>query len=205
MSADRATTDEPAAAPHPGRVLGALANPTRLAVLAAVVLSVEPAGAVAVAAASRTSPEQTAKALSFLEAAGVVRVSDRSEPDAPSWEAVPSAFARAARAVASMRAEVAPEDLGATAEQAVVLRKFLTDGRLSALPARASERSVVLDFVAQRFEPGRRYLESEVNRSLGRLCDDHASLRRALVDAGLLERADRRYWRSGGTFEVDRD
>ncbi|MBW3589609.1 MAG: DUF2087 domain-containing protein, partial [Actinobacteria bacterium] len=32
---------------------------------------------------------------------------------------------------------------------------------------------------------------------------DHASLRRYLVDEGFLQRSGGRYWRTGGTFEVE--
>jgi hypothetical protein len=32
---------------------------------------------------------------------------------------------------------------------------------------------------------------------------DHVTVRRYLVDEGLLDRADGRYWRSGGPVEVD--
>ena len=33
--------------------------------------------------------------------------------------------------------------------------------------------------------------------------EDFAALRRYMVEDGLLERSDGKYWRSGGTFEVD--
>jgi Uncharacterized protein conserved in bacteria (DUF2087) len=43
-------------------------------------------------------------------------------------------------------------------------------------------------YVAGRFEPDRRYAEPEVNDMLMSLHDDHVSLRRYLVDEGLLDR-----------------
>jgi hypothetical protein len=47
--------------------------------------------------------------------------------------------------------------------------------------------------------PGRlRYPEPEVNERLHRFHADHATLRRALVDEGLLDRAAGQYWRAGG-------
>ena len=60
----------------------------------------------------------------------------------------------------------------------------------------------MLDQVVQVFEPGRRYPEVEVNRTLRPLWDDVAALRRYLVDQGLLDRADGEYWRTGGPVEV---
>ena len=70
------------------------------------------------------------------------------------------------------------------------------------MPAKRSRRLVVLDRVAQVFEPGRRYSEHEVNAMLRPFYDDHAALRRYLVDEGLLSREDGQYWRSGGTVEI---
>ncbi|MGI8686532.1 MAG: DUF2087 domain-containing protein, partial [Acidimicrobiales bacterium] len=84
-----------------------------------------------------------------------------------------------------------------------VLRNFVSaEGRLTSIPTARAKRLVVLDFLAGRFEPGRVYVESDVNGILGRVHDDHAALRRYLVDEGLLERRDGFYWRAGGTFEV---
>ncbi len=80
------------------------------------------------------------------------------------------------------------------------LRPFVRDGRISVMPAKHSVRLLLLDQVAQAFEPGRRYPELAVNEILKGLYDDHAALRRYLVDEGLLSRTpDGTYWRSGGT------
>ncbi|CAN5920546.1 hypothetical protein BH23ACT10_BH23ACT10_05690 [soil metagenome] len=43
-----------------------------------------------------------------------------------------------------------------------------------------------------------RYGEPEVNELLRRFHDDHATLRRALVDEGFLDRSGGEYWRAGG-------
>ena len=84
------------------------------------------------------------------------------------------------------------------------LRPFVRDGRITALPAKRAVRLLLLDEVAQAFEPGRRYDEAAVNEVLKSLCDDHAALRRYLVDEELMSRTpDGTYWRSGGTVLVD--
>lgn len=49
---------------------------------------------------------------------------------------------------------------------------------------------------------GVHYLEVEVNRELISIYDDYVTLRRALVDFDLMDRADGRYWRSGGSVDV---
>ena len=80
-----------------------------------------------------------------------------------------------------------------------VMNAFVVDGRLVSIPSTPSKRLVVLDWLAQSFEPGRRYSEAMVNLELGRRHADTAALRRYLVDEGFLDRADGHYWRSGGS------
>jgi hypothetical protein len=80
-----------------------------------------------------------------------------------------------------------------------LLRVFLSNGRLDAIPARHQRRRQLLDKIAQAFEPGVRYPERRVSLFLGTLHPDHAALRRYLVDEDFLSRADGEYWRSGGT------
>ena len=79
------------------------------------------------------------------------------------------------------------------------LRVFTSRGKITTLPAKQSRRRLLLDQLAQAFEPGVRYPEHQVNRFLAAVYDDHAALRRCLVDEGFLARADGEYWRSGGT------
>ena len=80
------------------------------------------------------------------------------------------------------------------------LRPFVRDGKITIMPSRRAIRLLLLDHVAQAFEPGRRYQEAAVNEILKDRCDDHAAVRRYLVDYELLSRTpDGTYWRSGGT------
>jgi len=84
-----------------------------------------------------------------------------------------------------------------------VLRRFFDpDGRLKTLPAKQSRQLAVYDLIAQRFVPGVRYTEGEVNRELMAVYDDYVTLRRGLIDYGLMDRANGEYWRSGGTVPV---
>ena len=82
------------------------------------------------------------------------------------------------------------------------LQAFMRDRRLAQIPARRAKRLLLLDCLSQSFEPGRRYREAEVNVALRAVHDDHATLRRYLVDEGFLCREDGYYWRSGGTVET---
>jgi len=79
------------------------------------------------------------------------------------------------------------------------LRVFVRDGRIVTIPARLARRRLLLDVVAQGFEPGVRYPERVVSSFLAQLYDDHAALRRYLVDEGFLSRDHGEYWRSAGT------
>jgi hypothetical protein len=83
------------------------------------------------------------------------------------------------------------------------LRPYVRGGRISVMPAKRAARLVLLDRVAQAFEPGRRYPEQAVNEILKAVYDDHAALRRYLIDEGLLSRTPGgTYWRSGGTVPI---
>ena len=79
------------------------------------------------------------------------------------------------------------------------LRAFLGHGKIATIPARQSRRRLLLDTIAQAFEPGVRYSERRVGLFLAAMHDDYAALRRYLVDEDFLSRADGQYWRSGGT------
>ncbi|WP_309081336.1 DUF2087 domain-containing protein [Zhihengliuella sp.] len=71
-----------------------------------------------------------------------------------------------------------------------VVERFTTpDGRLRDYPARPGERRELLAHLAHRlFEPGEELAEPAVNERLRRVTDEHATLRRYLVDLGLLSR-----------------
>jgi hypothetical protein len=79
------------------------------------------------------------------------------------------------------------------------LRPFLRDGQIAVMPARRARRLLLLDVIAQAFEPGTRYPERQVSLFLRALHPDYAALRRYLVDDEFLSRSGGEYWRSGGT------
>ena len=178
-----------------GTFVGLLADESRLRVMSAVALGARTVDAIGDATA--LDSKSVHKALERLVATGLVVADDGFRVDI-------ERFRVAARRAAELRpAPPAPEDLGATSEQAGVLRNFLAGERLTHLPSSRAKRLVVLDFLAGRFEPGRTYPEPDVNLELGKWHRDYAALRRALVDEGFLERRDGFYWRAGGTVEID--
>lgn len=90
---------------------------------------------------------------------------------------------------------------GWSAEEVELLGRFFSGARLTSIPSVRSKRLVVLERLAQEFEPGVRYEETEVNFALQMFHADHAALRRYLVDEGFLTRADGVYWRTGGRYQ----
>ena len=80
-----------------------------------------------------------------------------------------------------------------------VMKSFVdTDGRIIAFPAQEKKFLVLLRYVANAFEPGRRYPEKEVNEILKSYNEDTASLRRGMVEFHLMERegGGGAYWRA---------
>lgn len=74
--------------------------------------------------------------------------------------------------------------------EARVLRAFIKESRLTAIPAREKKRQVALRFLRdQCFTEDRPYPEAEVNQRLALWHRDVAALRRYMVEAGLLTRA----------------
>ena len=81
----------------------------------------------------------------------------------------------------------------------------MRDGRIVQIPRQRAKRRVLLDVLAQEFEPGLRYSEQDVNETLARFHPDTAALRRYLVDDEFMERdpTGNLYWRAGGTVDLE--
>jgi hypothetical protein len=183
--------------PGPRELLALLAEPDRLRAVAAVALGATTLGEVAERAG--LEPRAAARALSRLVAGGLL------DGEAGEGYRVRTEALRAAAIPPAGEAE--PDEEPGDA----VLRRFVSKGRLLAIPAARGKRLVVLDHLAGLFEPGRRYPEPEVNELLGRYHPDYAMLRRYLVDDGFLDRADEAgpgarsvkvYWRTGGSVDL---
>ena len=76
-----------------------------------------------------------------------------------------------------------------------VTRSFWRDGLIVALPSQLKKRKVLLDLLLDDFEPGRSYTEQEVNFKILDHYDDYCTLRRELVDFGLLKREKGLYYK----------
>jgi hypothetical protein len=168
-------------AEHPDDILRALADPERLEIAGALARGESSARGLAEALGIRL--ERVRKHLNRLAAAGVVRLRD----DRATYRLDPETLRWAAEQVGPPRH--AGLALGAANEdEEAVLRAFFRDGRLREVPAKESKRRIVLERISLEFDPGVRYDENEVNAMLGRYFNDHAALRRYLVDEGFLGR-----------------
>jgi hypothetical protein len=177
---------------RPDLLCGLLAEPDRLRTYAAVVLGAETPSAVA--AATGRPARAVVAALRRLEQGGMVRsVDGRLVADL-------AVFKDAVREHAPEPAS--DEPLHQDTQRDVVLRAFIVDGRLVQVPAARGKRRIVLEHLAECFEPGVRYPERAVNAILHAWYADYASLRRYLVDEDLLTRESGVYWRTGGYVEV---
>jgi hypothetical protein len=152
----------------PPEILGALADGTRLRMLAHVA---QHGGSVDDAlAATGGPPKQARKHLARLLATGLLEQSGGS------------LIARLDR-------------VRAAADELQDTRRA---GRLKHIPRAKDARRAALMLASDGVPPDREFNEAEINALLKPVYDDHVALRRYLVDDGLLARSDdgRRYWRT---------
>lgn len=130
--------------------------------------------------------------LGFLKYIGVVsQDGDYYQLD----EAAIEALAR--RALAGTRKTVKEEDLPVDEYDRKVIKDFLLpDGSFKSLPMQQKKFEAILRYVANVFEPGQEYTEKQVNELLRKYNEDTASLRRGLVDSGMLKRQSGIYWKA---------
>lgn len=173
-----------------GELVGLLAEPHRLQVVAALALG-----------ANDLTEVRAATGLDARKAGAAVERLVRGELVERDADGTLVLLADAFRLAATAAAPPGRSDAHADQpeDQARVLRAFVRDGRLVSLPTSHAKRLLVLDHVVQDFTPGRHYPERDVDAILQRWHDDVPSLRRWLVDVGFLDRDHGEYWRCGGT------
>jgi hypothetical protein len=86
--------------------------------------------------------------------------------------------------------------LAAPTDDDRVLRNYLNeDGRLKTIPSVRKNLIVILKWLAEHFEVGRKYTEKEVNAVILQYHEDYATLRRELIGHQLMQREKGIYWR----------
>ena len=173
--------------------LKALTSPDRLRILGFV--AARPATAATIGAALQLSPARVNRELDLLRRVGLIEF-DRASRE-PAHALAIARLNELGRALETLEPSRDSEAAGAgpggedvPAEDAKVLRAFFDGPRLTSIPAQDRKRQVVLRYLLEQcFPEDRVYPEKEVNQRLGLVNRDVASLRRYLVDAGLMTRA----------------
>lgn len=169
------------------QLCGLLAEPDRLAAFAAVVLGARTVEQVATV--TGLPARQVTPALRRLRAGGLVTMEEEG------LVAAATPFKTAVRE--SIVPEPPPQPLDVDPQRDAVLRTFISDGRLTQLPAARGKRRIVLRHIVATFEPGVKYPEREVDAALRAWHDDYVTLRRYLIDEELMARESGIYWRTG--------
>src|SRR6478609_8841645 len=169
----------------------ALADPARLRILGAIAGTAKTGKELSDALG--LTPPTISHHIAKLHDAGLIRVTAEGTRHYYSLDE------QALRAAHRESSDALPDSVGVpdaeARERAKIVRDFFTGDRLKAIPAQRKKRVVILQHLVERFEPGRAYPEKEVNAMLKLAHDDVATLRRELVDYGLMHRED-------GIYEV---
>ncbi|MBQ3268281.1 MAG: metalloregulator ArsR/SmtB family transcription factor [Atopobiaceae bacterium] len=76
-----------------------------------------------------------------------------------------------------------------------VIKSFFEYDRLRSIPAQRKKRIIVLERIAELFEFGRTYEERELSEAIASVHEDYCTIRRDMVDEGILRRDGSRYVR----------
>ncbi|MTK12320.1 MAG: DUF2087 domain-containing protein [Clostridiaceae bacterium] len=70
------------------------------------------------------------------------------------------------------------------------------NGAIKTYPAKEKNKIIVLSEIVKNFSKGKKYSEKEINRILKRVYNDYATIRRALIEYGFIERSNdcSTYW-----------
>ena len=154
-------------------------------------LAVEPRTASELAEVVKLKPARVANHLGYLVHAGLV------SRDGPSFRLNTEAIQKLARQVlAHSKPAINPDELEGDEFNRKVLEAFVKpDGTIKSLPMQQKKLLVVLRHILPAFEYGVQYPEKQVNEILRKVYEDPASLRRYLVDCGMLALQNGVYWR----------
>jgi hypothetical protein len=168
----------------------ALADADRLRIVG--VLAQQPARAIEMAEELSLPPQDVHKHLASLEEAGIVH------QEQGLFNLDDDGLEKLARRQFEGRRPAFTPDPDLEAKRRKVLAAYLNpDGTIKQIPQQGAKLTFILDHIIAAFSPGASYTEKEVNMVLARFNRDVSSLRRYLVDAGMLgrERDGSRYWR----------
>jgi len=173
----------------------ALAEPTRLKIVG--LLARQPLTVGQIAEMLDLRPSTISNHLSQLAHVGLVSARAESYYNVYSLDSnALEAMAKRLLARETLPGVAAGVDVDAY-DRNVIANFTFPDGRLKAFPAQRKKFEAILRYVLRVFEPGVHIGEKQVNQMLGRFHEDTATLRRELVDYGMLKRegGGGEYWR----------
>lgn len=173
--------------------LKALVDTERLQI--AGLLARKPYSTGQLAAQLEIKPAALARQLGKLAEAGLVRSEVKGQDTRYALQ-LEAARTLAARLTPRAAAPELGEDM-AEFDRQVLTNYLLSDGAIREIPAQDKKFLVILRYVRDHIERGRRYTEKEINERLARFHTDVATLRRGLVDFQFMHRTvtGSEYWR----------
>lgn len=169
----------------------ALGHPARLLIVN--LIAAKPRHGEELAAILRLQPATISHHLAQLTAAGLLQA--QKDQYYQVYSLVGGAWERPLRDLVTLPQPDLTAKVEEDAYKQKVLKTFFKRGRLTQIPAQLKKQQVVMERLAQEFEPGRRYTEQEVNHILLDFHEDVASLRRYLIENKLMQRERGVYWR----------
>ncbi|WMM24894.1 DUF2087 domain-containing protein [Tissierella sp. MB52-C2] len=82
-------------------------------------------------------------------------------------------------------------------EREKTIKNYMDEsGSIKIFPAKEKKKIIVLSEIVKHFSKGKKYSEKEINRILQRIHEDYATIRRALIEYGFIERTNdcSSYW-----------
>ncbi len=99
------------------------------------------------------------------------------------------------KALLSRESLPTPVDTIGDVQTRKVLRNMFEGDRLIMLPANPRKLRLLVEWLVTCFEESTRYSEQQVNAIIMRYHEDYATLRRAMIEEGLMQREHGVYWR----------
>lgn len=82
-------------------------------------------------------------------------------------------------------------------ERETTIKNYMNaNGTIKTYPAKEKRKIIILSEIVKNFAKGKQYSEKEINRILERIYEDYATIRRALIEYGFIERSSdcTTYW-----------
>lgn len=82
-------------------------------------------------------------------------------------------------------------------ERESIIKNYMDcNGAIKVFPGKEKKKVIILSQIVKNFSKGKKYSEKEINRILKRVYEDYATIRRALIEYGFLERSNdcSSYW-----------